>query len=302
MTRSRPLFGALMLTLGLFLFACMDATTKHLAQTYNVPLIVAVRYAVNLALMLVLLGPRQGSKLVRTQRTGLVLARACCLAAASLLVGLALQRMPVAETTTIGFLGPIIVVLVAGRMLGERVGISGWVAALLGFTGVLLIVRPGSGLETVGVLCALAAVGANTAYQLLSRTLVATERTIAMLFYTALTGSIIFGLMLPWSATGDPPDLVQTLMFLSLGLYGGVGHFLFTAAYRHAPATLLAPMTYLQLVWAALLGFAVFGHVPDALSLTGMVVVIISGVIVGLRHHRIAANESQRQAALADED
>lgn len=296
MPRPRPLLGAFMLTLGLFLFACMDATTKHLAETYNVPLIVAVRYAVNLLLMLVLLGPRQGRKLVQTRRTRLVLARAGCLAAASLLVGLALQRMPIAETTTINFLAPIIVVIVAGRMLGERVGVTGWFAALLGFAGILLIVRPGSGLETIGVLCALGGVAANTAYQLLSGALIATERTIAMLFYTALTGTVLFGLMLPWSASGQAPDFGQVVMFLSLGFYGGLGHFLFTAAYRHAQATLLAPLTYLQLVWAALLGFAVFGHVPDALSLAGMIVVIISGVMVGLRHHRRAAKGSLQAA------
>ena len=269
--------------LALFLFACMDATTKHLAQTYNVPLIVAVRYAVNLMLMVAILAPRHGRTLVRTQRTSLVLARAACLAAASLLVGFALQRMPVAETTTINFLAPMLVVVVAGPMVGERVGVRGWTAALLGFGGVLLVVRPGSGLETVGVLCALGAVLANAAYQLLSSTLAATERTMALLFYTALTGTILFSLMPPWSATGEPPSPFETMLFLSLGVYGGLGHFLFTAAYNHAPASLLAPMTYLQLLWAGLLGFAIFGHVPDMLSLMGMILVVASGLLVAVR-------------------
>jgi len=282
MAKDHPIRGAILLTIGLLLFACMDATTKFLAERYEVPLIVAVRYAVNLGLMLVFLGPKRGQELVRTQRTGLVLVRGGCLAAASLLVGLALQRMPVAETTTIGFLAPILVVVAAGPLLGERTGWRAWSAAVLGFAGILLIVRPGSGLETVGVLCALGGVAANTAYQLLSRTLAATERTIALLFYTALVGTIAFAILLPWLRFDRTPTALELLLFASLGVYGGLGHFLFTAAYRRADVSTLSPMLYLQLLWAGLLGLIVFGHVPDWISLIGMLIVAASGVLVAL--------------------
>jgi drug/metabolite transporter (DMT)-like permease len=275
----------------------MDATTKYLSTTYQVPLIVGVRYGVNLALMLLLLGPIHGRQLVETQRTGLVLVRAGCLAAASLFVGYALQRMPVAETTTIGFLAPILVVAIAGPLLGERTGRTGWLAAILGFFGVLLIVRPGSGLETIGVLCALGGVVANSIYQILSRSLAATERTVAMLFYTALVGTIAFGLMLPWFWSGTPPTLLQVLLLLSLGVYGGLGHFLFTAAYRLGPASMLSPMLYLQLLWAGLLGFVIFGHVPDGLSLLGMLVVVTSGIMVAVRSGRRSDEEPASDAA-----
>jgi drug/metabolite transporter (DMT)-like permease len=284
--RHRPLRGALLCVTGLLLFACMDTTTKYLAASHEVPLIVAARYLVNLALMVVLLAPTQGMKLVRTDRPRLVLLRACCLAAASLLMGLALQRMPVAEATAINFLGPLLVVLAARPLLGEHIGPLGWIAALLGFGGVLLIVRPGSGLEMVGVLCALAAVGTNVGYQLLSRILAGSERTITLLFYTALVGAVCFGTALPWYWEGRMPGGWEPLLFLSLGVYGGLGHYLFTAAYRHAPASLLAPMTYFQLLWAALLGWLVFGHVPDALSAAGMAVVAASGLLTALRSRK----------------
>jgi drug/metabolite transporter (DMT)-like permease len=286
MSTGHPLRAALYLTLGLLLFACMDATTKYLSTTYDVPLIVGIRYGVNLALMILLLGPSQGRKMIETQRTALVVARACCLAAASLLVGLALQRMPVAETTTIGFLAPILVVAIAGPLLGEPASRTGWAAAILGFAGVILIVRPGSGLETVGVLCALGGVVANCLYQLLSRSLAATERTVAMLFYTALIGTIIFGFMMPWFWNGLRPTTLQALLFVSLGVYGGLGHFLFTAAYRLGPASMMSPMLYLQLLWAGLLGFVVFGHVPDGLSIVGMLAVVVSGLMVAVRSGR----------------
>src|SRR5579863_7166280 len=185
---THPLRGVMYLLGGLLLFAGMDTTVKYLTASYAVPLIFAVRYGVNLLLLIAVFAPAQGKHLIETHRTGLVLIRGACLAVTSLAVGLALQRMPVAETTAIGYVAPIIIVLGAGPLLGERVGWVGWTAALMGFTGVLLIAHPGAGLEPFGVLCALGAAGANAGYQLLSRLLAPTERTRALLFYTALVG------------------------------------------------------------------------------------------------------------------
>ena len=112
-----------------------------------------------------------------------------------------------------------------------------------------------------------------------------------MLFYTALTGTLIYGLLFPWFWEGRMPDATQALLFVCTGAAGGLGHFLFTAAHRHAPASVLAPVMYIQLVWAGLLGWLVFGHVADGLSIVGMVVVAVAGAAVALRSHlpRVAA-------------
>lgn len=278
-----PFRGVLLLVAAVFLFACMDTTTKYLATYYQVPLVMAIRYIVHCLLMVVLLTPTQGRKLIQTQRTGLVLVRAICLATASLFVGLALQRMPVAEATAIVFLAPLLVVLIAGHALRERVGWVGWVSAIAGFAGVLMIVRPGGGLDPTGVIYASCGAAVIAAYQLLSRVLASTERTVALLFYTALVGSILFGISLPWFWEGQSPTLLQVLLFLSMGVMGGVGHFLFTAAHRHAPASLLAPMMYVQLLWAGMLGWLAFEHVPEGISVLGMCVVAASGAVVALK-------------------
>lgn len=111
---------------GVAPFACLDTTTKYLTQTYNVPLVVAIRYLVHFTLMLVLLAPIEGRRLVQTTHSGWVLLRGASLAAVSLCVGLALSRMPVAETTAIVFLAPIAVVMLAVPLLGERLGRWGW--------------------------------------------------------------------------------------------------------------------------------------------------------------------------------
>lgn len=284
MHEPHPVRGALLCAVALALFACMDATTKYLTETHEVPLIVAVRYLGNLLLMVLIFGPTHGRRIAQTRRTGLVMVRAICLAFASLMIAFALERMPVAEMTAITFLAPILLVVAAGPILGERPGPIGWAAAVAGFAGVLLIVRPGSdGVALAGALFTLCAVGANLGYQLLSRILATTETTVALLFYTALAGSIAFGLALPWFIEARAPSLLEAALFASLGVYGGLGHFLFTAAFRYAPASLLAPLNYLQLLWAGVVGYLVFGHVPDRLSLLGMAIVAGSGVLIALK-------------------
>lgn len=275
--------GFLLAAAGLFLFACMDSTTKYLTTHYNVPFVVAMRYIVHFVLMLIILAPRHSTQLIHTQRTGLVIARGLVLTIASLCMGMALSRMPLAETTAINFLAPTLVALLAGSMLNEKIGGWGWAAIITGFVGVLLIARPGGGLDTIGILFALGAAAANATYQLLSRLLASTEKAITLLFYTALVGSIAFGIALPWFWENDAPSKLEVILLLSMGISGGLGHYLFTLAYRHAPASMLAPTTYLQLIWAGLLGWLVFGTVPDSMSLLGMAVVAASGLIIALK-------------------
>lgn len=288
-----------------FLLAGMDAATKYLAAQHPVPVVVAMRYLVHLALMVILLAPTAGKTLIRTQRTGLVLVRAGCLAAASILMAFALKRMPVAETTAIVFLAPLLVVLISGPILREKVGAIGWISSIAGFAGILLIARPGSGLDSIGLACALCAACVIAAYQLLSRVLVTTERTVSLLFYTALVGALVYGIALPWFWEGLAPTPLDTALFVSTGILGGLGHFLFTAAHRHAPASLLAPMMYVQLVWAGLLGWSVFGQVPDRTSILGMCVVSAAGVLVAWNsrkssHDPVAAAMKVDDASSAD--
>lgn len=275
--------GFLLAAAALLLFSCMDSIIKYLTSHYNVPFVVAMRYLVHCSVMLILLAPRHSKQLVHTQRTGLVIIRALALTLSSLCMGLALQRMPLAETTAINFLAPTLVALLASSLLSERMGGWGWAAIVTGFIGVLLIARPGGGLDPLGVFFALMAACANATYQLLSRLLASTEKAIALLFYTALIGSIIFGLALPWYWEDKTPSLMELVLLLSMGLTGGFGHYLFTLAYRHAPASVLAPMTYLQLLWAGLLGWIVFGTLPDGMSLIGMGVVVVSGLIIAFK-------------------
>ena len=288
MTASRPLRAISLCNLALLLFACLDTSTKSLTGFFDPPLIVGVRYISNLALMLCFFSPARASEMVRTTRTGLVILRGCCLAVSSLLVAFALQRMPVAEATAIMFLAPAFIVLAAGPILKEQIGPWGWGAVMLGFCGVMLVVRPGSGLETIGVVLTLCAAILMATYQLMSRSLAASEKTFALLFYTAAIGSAVYACIMPFFLADRMPTLLEGSLLACLGVFGGLGHYLFTAAFRYAPASFLAPVTYLQLLWAGLLGWIVFDHRPDGITVLGMLIVAASGVMVALRSRRPA--------------
>jgi drug/metabolite transporter (DMT)-like permease len=278
-----PLKGILLVIAATLTFALADVTTKHLAVRLNVPLVVAVRYGVNLLLLLIFLLPRHGAALFRTEKTGMVILRGGFLAFASLTMGLALQRMPVAETVAIIYIAPILVMLLSVVLLKEKVGMAGWIGACIGFTGVLLIVRPGSGLVPLGVAFAAANAFASAAYHLTTRSLARTESAMAMMVWTAIVGTVIFGGMLPWSLGGAVPTWGDAVLLVGLGVLATLGHYLFTLAYREARASLLAPVNYLHLVWAAALGWLVFAQVPDGLGLVGMGMVVAAGLAVVVR-------------------
>lgn len=282
----RPLIGVALVVLATMAFALADTLTKHLSMLYPVPVVMAVRYAVNVAVLVIVLGPTSGRRLWQSQRVWLVIVRGLCLAAASLTMGWALQRMPVGETIAIIYLAPFAVMLLAVPLLGEKVSAVGWLCAALGFLGVLLIVRPGGTLDPLGVAFCLINAGLATAYHLLTRSLGRTETTLAMLFHSAWVGALVFCLLAIPDVRGFAPPLVDIGFMVLLGGLMTIGHFLFTAAYRHAPASLLAPVNYLHLVWAGGLGWLVFQHVPEPIALTGIVLVTIAGAAVAFDSHR----------------
>jgi drug/metabolite transporter (DMT)-like permease len=285
---AQPLKGVLLVVLATLAFAVGDVVTKQLAMRHPVSVVIAARYLVNLALLTVFLRHALGGPIWGGRRW-LAFTRGICLACASLTMGLALRVMPVGETVAIVYLAPFGVMLLAQPILGERVGLAGWICACLGFLGVLLIVRPGGGLDPLGVAFALTNAAFGTAYHLLTRFLTRTASTSALLFQTAIVGSVFFCVL----SIGDLDEIAFTpldlALTLALGVLSTAGHFCFTAAYREAPASLLAPINYVHLFWAGGLGWVVFGHVPDGVSLVGMGLVCASGAIVALRSYAARA-------------
>lgn len=284
-SKPNPTKGVLLVMAAVLIFAMSDVVTKHLATLYPVPIVMLMRYLVNVVLLLALLYPGQRAALWQTRRTVLVTFRALVLCAASLTMALALRVMPVAEAVSIVYLAPFAVMLLAMPILGERVNLVGWLGAGLGFAGVFLIVRPGGNLAPLGVALCLVNAGCATTYNLLTKILSRTETTNALLFNTAFVGALVFALLSVGQWHGPVPGLTDLALMGLLGLLMTSGHFLFTAAYREAPASTLAPISYLQLFWAGGLGWLIFGHIPDGWSLIGMAMVMVAGATIAVRSH-----------------
>ncbi len=280
-----PLRGILLILLAVLLFACMDTAGKYLMTKYSVPLVASVRYLINLSLLTMLMAPRHGPALWKTRRTGLVALRGVALAFATFFAGLALQRMPVGEAVSIIYLQGFGVMLAAGYFLKERISPAGWIAAAVGFAGVLLIARPGGALAPLGVLFALVCASVSVVYVLLSRTLASTETTMAMLFHVAVAGALLFGVMLLFNWQSFSFTLFDLGLLLFIGVASLAGHFLLTSAYRLAPASMLAPFNYFHIAFAVIAGWLVYAHVPDGWALIGMAMIAASGAAIALHSH-----------------
>lgn len=279
----QPLKGVLLVASALFFLATMDAATKLLSQTMAVPLLLGIRYGVTALLVLAVFLTRAGHEAVRTRRTGLVVLRSLCLVTSSLVFATGLKRIGLAEATSIVFTGPILLMFAGRAFLKETIGWLGWAAAALGFAGVLLVVRPGGGVDLTGAGLVAISSALSAVYHLMSRTLARTETTAAMLVYANVIGAIVFGSTIPglWPDAGLTTE--QIVLLVISGILSGVGHFMITAAYRYAPASTLAPANYVQLLWTVLLGFVIFGTVPDALAGLGMLAIAAAGLLTAYR-------------------
>jgi drug/metabolite transporter (DMT)-like permease len=277
---------AILLVLGaVFLFACQDTIGKFLFAKHSVPFVQAVRYGVNLLLMLLIFVPRLGTRFMRSGRPLLAASRGLSLALGSLTGGLAFRYLPLAEANAILYLAPLGVLFLAKPVLGEQVRWFGWVATGFGFVGLLCIVHPGSNLSAIGLVYAFLCLITAVVYPLLSRILSKTERTETLMFYVASVGAAYYMVQLPWTMPPQWPALADFSLMLSLGAISLLGHGLFTMAYARAPVSLLAPFTYAHMLWAVLLGWLVFAQFPDKLAFVGIGLIALGGAGNAVMNH-----------------
>jgi drug/metabolite transporter (DMT)-like permease len=282
---AHALRGIGLMILAVSTFSCLDATAKYLAAIYAVPTIVWARYVFQMLLMVGVLGPRLRMQLVRTAHLRLQLIRGAVLTASSLLFLTALSRMPLAEAASIAFMAPLFIAVLSGPVLHERVEGRTWVALAAGFAGVLLIVRPGGALFTWVALLPLGSAFLMAVYQMMTRRLAGRDAALTTLFYPALVGSVVVPIVFPLALT-VPHQPAHIAMFCALGVMGGIGHFFLIRAHDHAPASVLGPFMYGQLLTALVLGWLVFGQLPDAIAVLGMVVIAASGLLLAFSHRR----------------
>src|SRR5258706_1043755 len=234
----------LFLLAGLCL-SSLDATAKYLVRSYPVEWCIWARYAGHLLMALPLAWTRVGSGFWRSTRPFVQGARSALLLVTSVCFFVALQYLPLADASAISFLAPLFVVVLSGPLLGETVPKSRWIAVAIGFGGILLVTRPGAAAFHPAALLMLAMAFCNALYQMLTGKL-ASDSPYTTLFYSAVPGAIAFTLALPFLPAHPLPGAFEALLFVLLGLLGGLGHWCITRAFLQAQASQLTPFGYLQ--------------------------------------------------------
>ena len=277
--RRQRRLGIALMCMALMCFAVLDATAKWLGFRIGTFEVVWARYASAFVLTLIVINPWTVPNLLRTRRPGLQIARSGMLLACTLLNFVALRYLRLDQTVAIFFSTPFFISLLAGPILGEWIGWRRWVAILVGFSGVILIARPGmGGIHWSAGLCLAGAV-IYSLYNISTRILASYDSSQTTLFYSNLVGFLGSSLPLPlvWTA---PDDWWIIAMMVLVGALGSFGHWLLIVAHRKSPAATLAPFIYTEIIWMVIVGYLVFGDVPDAYTLAGGAIVIASGLYV----------------------
>jgi drug/metabolite transporter (DMT)-like permease len=271
------LTGIALMCGAVVLFACNDAAAKYLNSHMHTVQVVWARYMAAFALAIILLNPTGNPQVMRTRRPWLQLGRSALLLGSTVLNFFALRYLQLDEAVSIIFCTPFIVAALGGPMLGEWIGWRRWTAIFVGFAGILLVTRPGTGgIHPAALLVVVAAI-CYALYSILTRVLVRSDSDATTNFYSNLVGAAAITVAVPFYWTSQSDAIVIALM-CSMGLFSGFGHFLLIRAHRLAPAGVLAPFIYTEIVWMIALGLLVFGDIPNRWTLAGSAVVIASGL------------------------
>ena len=298
---SRPLPAIGLMCVAWALFACLDTTAKYLGTFSALPAaqVIWMRFLAQFLAMVAALGLIAVPTLLKTRRLKVQIFRSFLLLGSTAFNFLALRHLRLDQTTTVGFLTPLTVALLAGPFLGEWIGWRRSVAIVVGFAGIVVAIRPGVAQANPAFLLAFAGMLCYAVFSLVTRHLAPFDKPEVTLFYSLLAGSVMVApfALINWVWPGDS---FLWVLLLSMGLYAGVGHYLFIVAHRYAPASTIAPFLYITIITHSLAGYLVFGQVPDAWTLGGAAIVILSGLYLFQRERvtsRAAAVAMTSEAA-----
>ncbi len=282
-----PLTAVLLITGAVACFAVLDGVIKTLAVKHPVPLLVWTRWGFQVIAMLIWLAPTMGAGMVRTRQLPMQLIRGVLLLGSSMCFMTALKYLPLADATALNYTTPTIVMILAVVMLRERMTLARIGFVLAGLAGMLMIVQPGADLVKGAAVFALGSAVFYSFYQITTRMLAGDDPRVT-LFYPALISTLIMTLVWPWFGSRIDLSWQDLALLCLIGVLGTIGHFLFILAFQRAPASALTPFTYLQLVFATLIGWLVYSTFPDALTLAGMALIAGSGLLLTWHERRRA--------------
>lgn len=261
---------------GVALLTANDAVSKYLTQSYPVGQVICLRQAATLLVIVPYVLAVTGWDAVRVASWPGQVTRGLLFVANAVLIVLALSLLPLATVITIMFASPLITAALSMPLLAERVGPQRWLAILAGFVGVLLVVRPGAAGFEWALLVPVAAAFANSLRDVLTRRLSRTETSVSILFWSTLIVMAAGALTAPFG--WQPVTTAGAAWFVAAGVFNATAHFLLIEALRLGEATVITPVRYTSLIWATVIGYAVWRELPDAWVVAGSAVIIASGL------------------------
>ena len=294
--------GILLILLAMIIIPIMDGLAKVLTVDYPIAEVVWGRYFFHLLYLLPVVIFRYGPSALLPRHMGLQIIRGGLLLSSTVCFFAAIAEMPLADSLALVFIYPVIVTALSSILLGEKVGIRRWAAISVGFLGALVIIRPGFNNIDSGTIYAIAAGAIYALYVIATRKLSGSAPPLVTLTFTALLGAAIMSVWVPFEWVA--PNSFDWSLMAAMGACAALGHFLLIKALDHAPASVLAPFGYSEIIMTTVIGFIVFGDFPDTITWLGVVVIISSGVYISLRErkvnimtHRIQAQESSLEVS-----
>ncbi len=279
--------GIALMVMTVGLFATMDTIAKWLTLFYPVVQVVWARYTFNLVAVLPVLARRGPRAALRTTRPGLQILRGAVLLASTGFFFAAISLIPLATAAAIGFVGPLMVVALSALVLKEKVGPRRWSAVAIGFVGVLIIIRPGAGDGSWALLLPVCTAVCFASFQIVTRILARSDDGATTLVWSSVIGAVGVNLAVPF--VWVPPDAWHWIPLIVIGGLGALSHWTLILAYDRAPASVLAPYSYTNLLWTIPYGWLLFGNLPDVWMLFGAAILIACGLYVWARERQLAA-------------
>lgn len=270
------------------LFPVMNGFAKFLGESgYDSLQVSWARAFGHILFMLAAFVPRFGLAMLRTQRFGTQILRSALLMTSNLSFFFAIVSIPIAKAASISLTAPLVVALLAWPMLGERTTVGRLVALGVGFIGVLIVIRPGTELFQWASLFVVLSATCYALYQILTRRIASVETPETSAIYSSIVGA--FGLMFVLPFVWKTPQTARDIAFFcSLGVLGALGHYCVARALDHAPANIVTPFQYMQLLGSVAVGYLFFGNFPDVLGWVGAAIIVSAGLYIGWSQRRPA--------------
>ena len=259
----------------------MDAAAKYMSARIPTLQLVWARFFFHTLLLIPIALWHHPVRELFPHRAGLQTVRALMILCATALFFKAVALLPLADTLAVFFIYPFIITAFAPWVLGDRVGVWRWTATIIGFIGALVIIQPGFATLTHGVLFAIGAGFSYSFYALSTRKLAGIDPALATLFFTGLIGLVVTSVLLPFAWVA--PQTGDWMLMAMMGVVSAAGHYCVILASESAPAPLLAPLAYVEIISATLLGYFIFADLPDRMTWIGIAIIVASGIVIAWR-------------------